>query len=198
MRQLILQEATIVSLVAITRLDVADLVVPPAERLPVRLVVFEELAEVVRVLAHSAHNVLLGRSLVPLDRLERESLKSLSDVSDRTLLSVDVLHEDTSSGSISLLWKKMNAAARKLLQKETRVHGLVDQVRQLGLLHLDELHVQRMNLNVDLDHSLRVDRQNGDLVLDATNVPRVIGVVEGLRLQVSERSEFRHTELEQL
>ena len=51
----------------------------------------KELAEVVRVLAHSAHNVLLGRSLVPLDRLERESLKSLSDVSDRTLLSVDVL-----------------------------------------------------------------------------------------------------------
>ena len=67
MRQIARQEVTIVTLVAVTRLDVADLVVPPAERLPVRLVIFEELAEVVRVLAHSAHDVLLGSSLVPLD-----------------------------------------------------------------------------------------------------------------------------------
>jgi len=60
--------------VRVLALDVADLIVPPHHLLPISLIIFVELSEVVKVLSHSADDVLLRSLLVPFDGLEGKYL----------------------------------------------------------------------------------------------------------------------------
>jgi len=55
----------------------------------------------------------------------------------------------------------------------------VNKVSKLWLRHVNELHKERVDLNVDID-SLGHNREQGNLFFDRPEVPRVIGEVSCL------------------
>ena len=128
MGDLVVSDVRVEGLITVLALDVTDLVGPPHDRFPVRLVVFQEHFVIVWVLSQSNNNILGISGLSPLHRLEREDLQSLSDVKNGSLFSSRVLQVNASASCVFVLWKHVNAALGQFHEQDTWMKLLVHQV----------------------------------------------------------------------
>lgn len=183
-------------------LNEADLIVPPHDIVPVGLEIFLELGIKLEVLTNAHHDVLrrhswvcLVAALIPFAFAEVESANTKGNIDDCTLLSSSVLQLDAGKLSVLISWHQQDAALRQLFKQITRREAVfLSQVSEGVFFAVDKLELQRCDLKGQLQPlGLQVEQRR--CVLDATQLPALIGVVRATRLLHRHWRELQSREL---
>uniref|UniRef100_A0A7S3MNL8 Uncharacterized protein n=1 Tax=Favella ehrenbergii TaxID=182087 RepID=A0A7S3MNL8_9SPIT len=183
-------------------LDEGNLVVPPHDVAPVRLVVFLELGIELQVLSDAHHDVLGGHSwvslvaaLVPLALTEVEGAHAESNIDNCALFRSSVLELDAGKLGVLVSGQEQDAALGQLIEEVAgREVVFISQVSERLLVTVDKLELERRDLERQ-HQALRLQVEQRSRVIDATKFPALVGVVSAARLLHSHRGELQCREL---
>jgi len=108
---------------------------------------------------------------------------------DSTFFGSTRLLLDSSKFSIFISRQQVDTTLRKLHQEIAWSKFLICEMLQLRSLVFDELDVERSNLDVKLN-TLCLESQDGNLILDAAELPVLIRVIHATGLQQSNWSKL--------
>ena len=179
----------IVLLALLAAFNEADFVAPPHYVHPIWFVVLLKLLIELNVLTNLHNDVFFTNSwivrrdaLVPLAASEVESSYSESAVDYSSFLSSSVLGLNSSKLGIFIAWHQVNAAFGKLLEKVAWSHLLISQMLKLRFFAPNEFHVERSNLENELQ-PLGPEIKHCGFIIDASQPPVLIWVVGATGLE---------------